>query len=466
MMIYPKKNTRERGFLVSLILTALLVGQVQAGPDDEDEKEPEKPEWIAVTGGDVYTGTGSYLRGATILAKDGKIESIGYNLFIPEDAERLDASGMRVYPGLVAISSSGLLGGSGNLKDTIDPFSSRMVLGLAAGITTTSQSNQVAKLKRGELGGAVLSEKAFTSLSWSGAGGKRGLKEKFKSTSEYLRKYREWKELVKKDKELKEPSKRGADTSVLAVLEGKILAKFNASGRDDLLGIARLAQTYGFRPVIDGCGEGWTVAEELGRAGAMAIVTPRYRRSRNESLVRDGGSSIENAAILHRAGVPVAVIPASKSVNLGGIAGRDIMHLIIEAGFAVRGGLPEKDAIDAITIVPARMLGIGHRVGSLEIGKDCDLIVTDGDLLHYETFVQYTVVDGKLVYDKQEELWFSHIRPRPESSIAPESPVDVGERPEDVEEAAEPEDDEEDDEDEEEDDDEEKEDEEEGDSDD
>ena len=187
MMIYPKKNTRERGFLVSLILTALLVGQVQAGPDDEDEKEPEKPEWIAVTGGDVYTGTGSYLRGATILAKDGKIESIGYNLFIPEDAERLDASGMRVYPGLVAISSSGLLGGSGNLKDTIDPFSSRMVLGLAAGITTTSQSNQVAKLKRGELGGAVLSEKAFTSLSWSGAGGKRGLKEKFKSTSEYLR---------------------------------------------------------------------------------------------------------------------------------------------------------------------------------------------------------------------------------------------------------------------------------------
>ncbi|MDP6518913.1 MAG: amidohydrolase family protein [Planctomycetota bacterium] len=399
----------------------------------EDEDKEEQPEWLAVTGGDVFTGTGSYLRGATVLAKDGKIDSIGYDLFIPEEAERLDAGGMRVYPGLVAISSSGLLGGSGDLADTIDPFSSRMVLGLAAGITTTSQSNQVAKLKRGELEGAVLSEKAFSGLTWSGAGGKRALKEKFETTATYLRAYREWEELVKKDKELKEPSKRGVDSTVLAVLEGRILAKFSANGRDDLLGIARLAQKYGFRPVIEGCGEGWAVADELGRAGAMAIVTPRYRRSKEESLVRDGGSSIENAAILHRAGVSVAVIPSSKSVNLGGIAGRDIMHLIIEAGFAVRGGLPEKSAIDAITIQPARMLGVGHRVGSLEVGKDCDLIVTDGDLLHYETFVQYAVVDGKLVYDKQEELWFSHIRPRPEAPAPEESPVDAGERPEDIE---------------------------------
>src|SRR6185436_10325318 len=53
------------------------------------------------------------------------------------------------------------------------------------------------------------------------------------------------------------------------------------------------------------------------------------------------------------------------------------------------------------------------RVGSLERGKDCDAIVTDGDILHYQTFVQYAVVDGKLVYDKEKELYFAHIRPRP-----------------------------------------------------
>ena len=443
-MIFKTSTHRRRLSMAALFLTIGVASQASARVSWEDEEKVDKPEWFAVTGGDVYTGTGAYLRGATVLAKDGKIESIGHDLFIPEDAHRLDAAGMRVYPGLVATSSSGLLGGTGDLVDTLDPFSSMMVLGLAAGITTTGQSNQVAKLKRGELEGAVLTEKAFATLTWSGAGGKRSLKEKFKATASYLRAYREWEELVKKDKELKEPSKRGADSTVLAVLKGKSRAKFSANGRDDLLGIARLAQQYGFRPVIAGCAEGWTVAEELGRAGAMAIVTPRYRRSKEESLVRDGGSSIENAAILHRAGVPVAVIPASKSVNLGGIAGRDIMHLIIEAGFAVRGGLPEKNAIEAITITPARMLGVGHRVGSLEVGKDCDLIVTDGDLLHYETFVQYAVVDGKLAYDKQEELWFAHIRPRPEAEVSEAEPVDAGERAEDIEPEPEPDDDDED----------------------
>jgi adenine deaminase len=92
----------------------------------------------------------------------------------------------------------------------------------------------------------------------------------------------------------------------------------------------------------------------------------------------------------------------------------------VEAGFAVRGGLSNAAALEAMTIVPARILGVDHRVGSLELGKDCDAIVTDGDLLHYQTFVQYTVVDGKLVYDKEKELYFAHIRPRPKK---PEEPA-------------------------------------------
>ena len=74
-----------------------------------------------------------------------------------------------------------------------------------------------------------------------------------------------------------------------------------------------------------------------------------------------------------------------------------------------------------------RMLGIDHRVGTLEVGKDCDLVITDGDILHYETFVQLAVVDGKVVYDKQEELFFAHIRPRSEGALAPVERVDPGE---------------------------------------
>ena len=129
------------------------------------------------------------------------------------------------------------------------------------------------------------------------------------------------------------------------------------------------------------------------------------------------------------------------------------MHLPIEVGFAIRGGLSEEAGLASVTTVPARLLGVSHRVGTLEVGKDCDLIVTDGDLLHYQTFVQYTVVDGDLVYDKQEELYFAHIRPRDDSLLAPLVPFDPAEVPIEEEGDGEDGEDEESDEDEEDDDD-------------
>ena len=398
--------------------------------EDEEEEEEEPEELLAIIGGDIYTGTGAFLRGATLLSRDGKIEEIGYDVDIPEEAKRIDATGMRLYPGLVVTTSSGLLGGSGDLRDSINPFSQNMILGLAAGITTTGAGSTAVKLKRFEIEGAVIEDgRQLQSIPWSNRNpsGKSKTREKFKAAAKYLREFKTWEKEVKDDKELEEPSKRGIDTTSLAVLRGEKTPKFNSSSRSELLGIARLAQEFGFSPVIEGAAEGWTIADELGRANATVIINPRYRRWKDESLVRDGGSSIENAAILHKAGCQIVVLPSSRGISLGGIVGRDIMHLTIEAGFAVRGGLSETAAIESITMAPARVMGISHRVGSLEVGKDADVIVTDGDLLHYQTFVQYAVVDGKIAYDKEEELYFAHIRPRPESELAPESKVDPGE---------------------------------------
>jgi imidazolonepropionase-like amidohydrolase len=415
--------------------------------DEEDEGTDER--FLAIVGGDIHAGDGTVLRGATLLARNGKIKEIGYDVDVPDGAEVVDAEGLRVYPGLVAISSGGLLGSSSNdIQDTIDPFNPRMVLGLASGITATGTGSDVAKLKRFSIDGALMRTNTSVSFKWDARDpqGKDRLREKFVEAARYMRKYAEWQEKVKDDKELKEPSKRGVDTSVLAVLRGETFARFGADDRDDLLGIARLAQTFGFRPVVEGCREAWTVADELGRAGAFAILTPRERRAKSEELVRPGGSTIENAAILHRSGVQVAVVPGRNSIDLGGIVGRDIMHLPIEADFAVRGGLSEQAALESITIVPARIMGVSHRVGTLAVGKDCDAIVTDGDILHYQTFVQYAVVDGKLAYDKQDELWFAHIRPRAEKPAPdPGEEVEPSAEEEPAAEEAEDEEDEEDD---------------------
>jgi hypothetical protein len=451
----------------------------------ETRKDDEKDaKYFAIVGADVYTGTGAILRGATLLARNGKITEIGYDVVVPDGAEELEARGLRVYPGLIALGATSRVStgvtaveraGGGReweqpepeveirwdgllpvpvpredpshvtgedppepfqaeeegeekkseIEDTFDPFNPFLVLALATGITTVQQSSAAVKLKRYEIDGVLLGDRHLASIPWDlgNPSGIKSTRDKFAKAAEYQRALRAWRE--RNDKDQKEPSKRGVDTTANRVLTGDALAHFRASRREELLGIARFAQEHGFRPVIEGCEEGWTVADELGRAGAYAILTPRHRMPKEERFVRAGGASIENAALLHRSGVQVAVRPDSTTIDMIGTAGRDLLALPVEAGFAVRGGLPDEAALAAMTIVPARVLGIDHRVGSLAPGKDCDAIVTDGDILHYQTFVQYAVVDGKLVYDKEKEIYFAHIRPRPK----PPAPEAAAEEP-------------------------------------
>jgi len=405
--------------------------------DDEDAEE-DGEKWSAVVGGDIYTGTGAVLKGATLLSRNGKITEIGYDVHVPEDAEVVDAQGYRVYPGIVAIASTGLFGSGGDVFNSVDPYSQGMLLGLASGITSASQSGEIAKLKRGHIDGLVMGKNFFQNMrvGTNNPAGKMDLRKKLDEAAKYLRIYRKWRNNKSKDKG-KEPKTTGIVMGLVAVLRGEKLAYFTESQRADLLDIANLAIKYGFRPVINGGMEAWTVAAELGRAGATVIVTPRTRNQKSEMLLRDGGSSIENAAILRKSGVRVVIRSLSQgNQTMGGIAGRDVIHIPISAAFAVRGGLPEQAALEAITIEPARLAGVSHRIGSLEVGKDADCIITDGDLLHYATFVQWAIVDGTMVYDKQAEMYYAHIRPRPEAELAPQEKVDPGEGPEEGEEAA------------------------------
>jgi hypothetical protein len=163
--------------------------------------------------------------------------------------------------------------------------------------------------------------------------------------------------------------------------------------------------------VVYGAEEGWIVADELGRAGVACVVTPRTTRNFDRRLNRPNGSRIENPAMLHAGGVPVAVIPGQSGISLMGLAGRDLMTLPVEAAYAIRGGLSRDAALEAMTITAARILGVEDQIGSIEVGKDADLIVTDGDVIHYKTLVYYTIVNGRLAYDKSTESLLSHIRP-------------------------------------------------------
>lgn len=389
--------------------------KADAEAKDETDATPEESPFIAVTGGDVYTVTRGVMPGATVLIKKDRILKVGNDVLIPEGARVLDAEGMRVYPGLVAVNSSGIHRGGSKPLDSFDPFSLTLDLALAGGITCAQAGGSVMKLTRGTLDHSLVSTDVWATLSYSSTSpsSRRRLRGSLDQAREHLRemqRYQAAKKLGEED--LKEPDDKGINKTHLGLLQGSKIARFNANTVKDLHAICDLLETYPMKAVIFGGQEAWSAASRLGRSGAWMVLSPRSKRREDLRLTRPSGWSIENARVLHDAGVNFAIVPSSAWISTGGTAGRDLLTLPLEAAFAIRGGLPQEAALRAITYEAAKILGLEHRVGSIEPGKDADLIITDGDLFDYRTFVQYSLVNGRVAYDKQAAPYFAHIRPR------------------------------------------------------
>ncbi len=201
------------------------------------------------------------------------------------------------------------------------------------------------------------------------------------------------------------------------MLKGEATARISANTLKDLLATCELLEEYPMQSVIFGGQEAWACAGRLGRVNARLIIVPRNKKWASDDLNRPSGWTIENAKLLWDHGVKFAILPGENSISLMGLAGRDLMTLPMEAAFAIRGGLPQAAALRSITIDAAEILGVDHRMGSIEVGKDANIIICDGDLFHYRSFVQWAVVDGELMYDKQKASYFAHIRPRAEDEV-------------------------------------------------
>lgn len=377
--------------------------------------EKEKERFLAVINGRVHTVTGPVLDGATVLSRNGVITAIGRDVKLPQECQVIDARGMNVYPGLVACGAGGIHGPD-DPRDTTNLYGLNLVVALAGGITTTASGNNAAKLTWGTPDGMLLKKELHVQLNDSRTQPieRRTLRNDLERVRNYQRELQRHEREKETDPNAKAPDKAwltGKYETYRKLLDGEALAVAVAQKRQDLVDLAELAQEFGFRLVLRGAYEGWTVAPLLGRARVGAIVTPRTQVAPDDRYNAPNGSTIENARVLHDHGVTVAVVPALQSISFVGLAGRDLLHLNMEAAYAVRGGLDNDAALRTITIDAARVLGVDDRVGSLEVGKDADLIVADGDILHYMTQVHYTVVNGRVAYDKSSESFFRHIRP-------------------------------------------------------
>jgi imidazolonepropionase-like amidohydrolase len=176
------------------------------------------------------------------------------------------------------------------------------------------------------------------------------------------------------------------------VLDGDVPLLVHVHRASDIEAVLRIADEYGLDLVLAGVSEGWLVAETLAEAGVPVIVKPL---SNNPSGFDRLGTRFDNAALLERAGVDVVI---------GSFHSHNARWLLLEAGNAIRFGLPWAAALEAVTLRPARALGVDDRYGSLEPGKVGNLVVWTGDPFELSTHAETVVIRGAVTPPEHRQL--------------------------------------------------------------
>jgi imidazolonepropionase-like amidohydrolase len=378
---------------------------------------------IAITGGRVYTIAGAPIENGTVLVRDGRIAQVGANLAIPADARRIDAAGKWVTPGfinsattlgLVEISAEGstrdvaargreAIAAAFTVWDGFNPASVLLAPARNEGITTVVLAPS-GGLIAGQAAVVDLVEGSLTDMmirapvgmvaqigSTGQAGvGARGellikLRELLEDTRAFSRRRADFERAATRDF----AAGRLDLDAMIPVLEGRVPLIVGADKASDIEAALKLASDYNLRLIIARGSEAWLVADKLAAArvpvltGAMNNIPGSFA-----SL----GSYQESAAILRRAGVEVILIGDNGTSDAEGF---NVRNLKQEAGNAVAYGMSWEDALRAVTLAPARLLGIADRYGSLEVGKVANIVVWSGDPFEFSTRAERVLVRGR-----------------------------------------------------------------------
>lgn len=385
---------------------------------------------IAITGARVFPVSSPPIDNATVLVRDGKIVAVGAGIPIPADAQRIDASGKWVTPGIfhpltslgisevggVPASADGSASGIGDGVTAafqpwhgFNPASPLLQVTRNDGITTVGVvprgaliggQGAVVTLGRGKLPDVLLKGPAamFGDLGARGnhIGAARGeVFDRLRSVLEDARAYPGRRAAFERNAS-RPLAARPEDLAALQpVLTGAIPLVLDADRSTDIEQALAFAREYRIRVAVTSATEGWKVADELARSGAWVVVGALNNIPRDFSSL---GARQDNAALLHRAGVKVVIA--------GGMDAFNARNVRYEAGVAVAFGMPWEAALRAVTLSPAEMYGVSNRVGSLQAGREATLVVWSGDPFEPSTRAERVLVGGVEVQgpSRQDEL--------------------------------------------------------------
>ncbi|MBE3124057.1 MAG: amidohydrolase family protein, partial [Acidobacteria bacterium] len=216
---------------------------------------------------------------------------------------------------------------------------------------------------------------------------------------EYLKKAKDYEAAKAKAKGKAKAGKAGEEAQapkrdlalepLAALLDGKLPAFIECYRADDIMTALRLVDEFKFKAVLIGCAEGFRVAGEIAKRSIPVIVGPMGIGPRR---VETMDVTIANAAVLAKAGVKVVLEAEEGALGIAALE-----ELPLAAALAVKGGMDRDAALRAITLTAAEVLGVADRIGSLEAGKDADVVVFDGDPLDYRTRVKAVLLKGKVL---------------------------------------------------------------------
>jgi len=418
---------RRREFALSLFAAPLAL-QAQQGV-------------TVIQNAKILTITKGTIEGSVVI-RDGKIVDVGANVMVPPGAKIIDAAGQFVMPGIIDCHShiateavnEGTLSVSSmtGTGDTVNPEDIGIYRALAGGVTTANilhgsanaigGKNVVIKMRWGKDTPEILFDGAKPGIKFAlgenpkrrggappnfagGASTSRQrypatrmgvedvIREAFTDAKAYKAKWDDYNARTAKGERLIPPRCDLKFEPLVEVLEGKRLVHPHCYRADEILMLLRVADEFGFKiKTLQHVLEGYKVAKELKEHGAGASTFSDWWSYKMEAY----DAIPYNAALMHKKGV---------LVSLNSDSGELMRHLNQEAAKTLRyGGLTEDEALAMITINPARQLDIDNRVGSIEVGKDADIVIFDKHPLSNFAKVQKVFIDGRMYFDRDQDM--------------------------------------------------------------
>jgi imidazolonepropionase-like amidohydrolase len=417
----------------SFVVLGLSVAMRAANPPGV----PPAPAAIVIQNATILTVSHGTIEHGSILIQNGKIVEVGQSVHAPKDAQVIDAAGQFVMPGIIDCHSHIAVEGSvnegsisvssiANIAEVLNPDDINIYRDLAGGVTTANilhgsanaigGQTEVIKLRWGQPAAKLPFEGAVPGIKFAlGENPKRsnfsfpgqpkrypatrmGVEETirgaFTEARDYQRIWADYDKRVASGEKGRIPPKRDLRLEPLVeVLEGKRYVHSHCYREDEILMLLRVAKEFGFKVrTLQHVLEGYKVADEIAAAGTGASTFSDWWSYKVEAY----DAIPYNAAIMTRRGV---------LVSINSDDAEEATHLNQEAAKTMKfGGLSRDEAIKLVTLNPAIQLGIDQRVGSIDTGKDADLVIYNHDPLSAYAVVQKTLIDGRVYFDRQRDI--------------------------------------------------------------